>query len=77
MYKRSLLLLLFAICNVELFKFETSGGQKIELVKDESGNRVLDLRNYPGEECYRECVLGEKRTCYFKFEMEHYQAMGL
>uniref|UniRef100_A0A336MJM4 CSON002551 protein n=1 Tax=Culicoides sonorensis TaxID=179676 RepID=A0A336MJM4_CULSO len=37
---------------------------------------VLDLRNHRGEECYRACT-GQTRTCYFKFVLEHYQAMGV
>lgn len=77
MYRRSILLLLFAVCNVELFKVETSGPKKIELVKDATGKKVLDLRNYPGEDCYRNCEAGKTKTCYFKFVMEHYQAMGV
>lgn len=37
----------------------------------------VDLKKYPGELCNRVCVPGENRVCYYKFTLEHYQALGM
>jgi hypothetical protein len=36
----------------------------------------LDLNQYPGEECYRRCNWNDTRVCYFRWNMEHFHAMG-
>ncbi|KAL9895317.1 uncharacterized protein ACN2A1_006056 [Glossina fuscipes fuscipes] len=38
---------------------------------------TLNLSNYPGEECKRDCMPNQKRVCYFHFVLENYQAMGV
>lgn len=38
---------------------------------------ILNLSNYPGEECKRDCMPNQKRVCYFQFVLENYQAMGV
>jgi FtsP/CotA-like multicopper oxidase with cupredoxin domain len=37
----------------------------------------INVTEYPGELCNRECVPGQTSICYFKFVLEHYQAMGV
>lgn len=36
---------------------------------------LMDL--YDGAECDRQCVAGETRLCYFQFEVEETNAMGV
>ncbi|XP_063699608.1 uncharacterized protein LOC134830148 [Culicoides brevitarsis] len=59
-----ILILLSVACIVQSYSVETL----------ENG---IDLRLHPGENCYRQCKQGQTKICYFKFVMEHYQAMGV
>uniref|UniRef100_A0A336LRE1 CSON012189 protein n=1 Tax=Culicoides sonorensis TaxID=179676 RepID=A0A336LRE1_CULSO len=38
---------------------------------------AIDVKQFPGEECFRPCQPGQSRVCYWKFVMEHYSAMGV
>ncbi|XP_055854231.1 uncharacterized protein LOC129917982 [Episyrphus balteatus] len=40
-------------------------------------NEYVNVTEHPGELCLRTCVPNDKRICYFKFELELYQAMGV
>lgn len=39
--------------------------------------QAINLAQFAGDECYRPCSAGQSRVCYWKFVMEHYQAMGV
>lgn len=37
----------------------------------------IDPTQWPGRDCLRQCTVGSPpRICYYKFVLEHYQAMG-
>lgn len=42
----------------------------------EIGDGSIDLSRWSGYDCFRECVAGVERICYFKFTLENYQVMG-
>ncbi|XP_063700380.1 uncharacterized protein LOC134830740 [Culicoides brevitarsis] len=51
-----------------------------EWLKNQTSNdtwKAINVEEFPGEECYRPCSVGQSRVCYWKFVMEHYQAMGV
>lgn len=46
-------------------------------ILDDVQSLYLNLTQYPGEACNRICITGQQRACFFEFNLENYQAMGV
>ena len=42
----------------------------------EQNGEPINLEDYPGDDCHRECIPNSPRVCYFKWHLEHYHTNG-
>jgi hypothetical protein len=48
----------------------------LAIVSANSNKTYIDLENFPGDACFRDCSKTDRRVCHFNWHLEHYHVLG-